>query len=300
MSGSIGSGEGDAPELDLWGCRGSRSLPEGRSRIARFTSCYSLRSGDTLVVLDAGRGVAQLAAATLTEPRFAGLRSVVLLVSHAHVDHWEGIKDADWLWQRGNGARLLVCGPAEALGAIRAAYEPPAYVPLEVLASGTAASFDYQPLFAGETRTVGAATITALPLHHYSGAGSTRRPIQTLGYRVSAGGAVLSYLSDHEPLPETEAVEAALTDGAHLVVCDAHYLDRADQQYGHGSLESTAALARRLPAALVLAAHHGSSHSDERLEAALRRHGEDAPNLRLGVEGQGYRFDAGVGRFLPR
>ena len=45
-------------EFEIWGARGSRSLSPPVSSIANYTSCYSVRAGADLFVLDGGRGLA--------------------------------------------------------------------------------------------------------------------------------------------------------------------------------------------------------------------------------------------------
>ena len=125
-----------AVRFQVWGCRGGRNTHG--SRIGNLTSCYSLRAGDDLYVFDAGRGLLVLADAVLgADPALRGVARVHLLITHGHMDHWEGLKDASWMWKRGNGLDLTLIGPAEALGAIAAAHAPPSFVPLELLALGT-------------------------------------------------------------------------------------------------------------------------------------------------------------------
>ena len=295
-----GDSQGGSLYFDLWGCRGSRSLIPGRSRIANFTSCYSVLRGDTLLVVDAGRGLARLGYEVMTQPRFAAVRRVLLLISHAHVDHWEGLKDADWFWQRGNGAALTVCGPEEALQSIRNGYAPPSYVPLEILSIGTAGSIDYAPFCAGDDREFAGFRIRAYGLHHYSGMGDGKRMLQALGFRIRCAGvgdATVCYLSDHEPTEATQDLEREMTAGAHLVVYDANYLEIKDHMFGHGSIEYTAGVARSLPDALVLAAHHGSTLLDDKIESAFVTYGAGAANFELAVEGASYRWDPAARRF---
>jgi len=284
-----------AVRFQVWGCRGGRNTHG--SRIGNLTSCYSLRAGDDLYVFDAGRGLLVLADAVLgADPTLRGVARVHLLITHGHMDHWEGLKDASWMWKRGNGLDLTLIGPAEALGAIAAAHAPPSFVPLELLALGTLGRLGRVELAAGATLALPGATLRTVALHHYSGAADGRRYLDTLGYQLIVdSGPTVAYLSDHEPTADTRAVEDAVLAQSDLALIDANYGAVADHAYGHGSVEYAAALARRHPGVRVLAAHHGPLRDDDAIEAGLRVH---APaNLALAIEGSALVWDGGARRF---
>src|SRR5262249_41250869 len=163
-------------------------------------------------------------------------------------------------------------------------YAPPSYVSLEILAIGTAQSIEYQAIAAGEERRFAGFQVRAYGLHHYSGMGENKRMLQALGFRIAAeGGATVCYLSDHEPTPDTRALEQEITARAHLAVYDANYPNIKDHMFGHGSIEYAAAVARELPGTRILAGHHGSNLLDERIESAWREHGAGLPNFDLAV-----------------
>jgi phosphoribosyl 1,2-cyclic phosphodiesterase len=285
----------------VWGARGSRSLLPPRSRIANSTSCYSVLHGEDLFLLDAGRGLAALGSAMRRQGRFASVRNVYVLVSHAHLDHWEGLKDADWFWEKGNGISIRMLGTSQALKAIRTAYSHPLYVALELLGAGTVKGVRYQTLRAGERRRVGAWQLLTEPLRHYSGAGRSIRILDTLGYRLTApDGATIAYLCDHEPNRGTRRVEETLLREAHLAVYDAHFPDIQHHEHGHGSQEHASRMARAHPRVLVLAGHHGPILSDAEIRNAHHRHGRGIGNFRLAVEGGGYRFDPRRAGFVGR
>jgi phosphoribosyl 1,2-cyclic phosphodiesterase len=288
-------------QFDVWGARGSRSLFPPRSRIANSTSCYSVLHGEDLFLLDAGRGLAALGSAMRQGGRFAGVRNVNVLVSHAHLDHWEGLKDADWFWEKGNGLSIRVLGTRQALKAIRTAYSHPLYVALELLGAGTVKGLRYQALKPGERRRVGDWRLRTQPLRHYSGAGRSISILDTLGYQLTApDGATIAYLSDHEPDGSTAEVEEALLRQANLAVYDAHFPDIQHHEHGHGSQEHAAQMARVHPRVLVLAGHHGPILSDAEIRNAHHRHGQETPNFRLAVEGASYRWDPRRGVFIGR
>jgi ribonuclease BN (tRNA processing enzyme) len=164
------------------------------------------------------------------------------------------------------------------------------------------ARLDYEMLRAGEERAIGPWRLRTFPLHHYAGDGPERHDLESLGYRLSLGtdGPTVVYLADHEPTPATASLEAEACEGAHLALFDAYYPDRADQKYGHGSVEHAARMARDRPALRVLAVHCGAEFADAHLRAAQRRHGPGLANFQLGVEGRGFRWDTRARRFAPR
>jgi ribonuclease BN (tRNA processing enzyme) len=290
--------------LDVWGCRGSKSFAAGRSRIGNHTSCYSVQRGEDLFVFDAGRGLAVLAQATQSPAtplgrRLSSARRVTLLVTHAHMDHWEGIKDADWLWARNSGVELRILGPAQALETIRRAYSHPSFVPLEMLARGTVAELAYRELAPRAKTELGDATLETVTLNHYAGTDEGPAYLDTFGYLLTLpGGATVGYLSDHEPIAETRAMEDDVARAARALIVDAHFADVREHAFGHGSQEHAACCARRHPETLVVAGHHGPAQSDERIEEAFVRHGRGAENLALAIEGRAFAWDAGARRFV--
>ncbi|HVQ30178.1 MAG TPA: MBL fold metallo-hydrolase [Vicinamibacteria bacterium] len=288
-------------EFDVWGCRGSRSLVPHCSDIGNYTSCYSVLHDEDLFVLDAGRGLAALARALFEKARFARVRRVHILLSHAHMDHWEGIKDAEWFWERSNRVEVEILGTAEALGAVRTGYSHPLYVALELLAKRTVKGLKWRMLRAGDRKRIAGFSVRTGPLFHYSGEGRSYRVLDAIGFRLTTpDGASIAYLCDHEPRPGTAAAERALVEGVQLAVYDAHFPNVRDHMHGHGSQEHAARMARDYPGALVLAGHHGPAFSDRQIKVAYRRHRKGTPNFELAVEGDTYRFDRRRGSFVKR
>jgi phosphoribosyl 1,2-cyclic phosphodiesterase len=291
----------DASEFDVWGCRGSRSFPLQRSSIGNHTSCYSLHHAGDVFVFDAGRGLLALSDAMRRRARFRPVRRVHVLVSHAHLDHWEGLKDAEWFWRRKNGLDIHILGSGETLAAIRTAYGHPLYVALELLAAKTVWRVRYEALRAGESRAIRGFRLRTEALNHYSGEPEDPRRLDTLGFNLRApDGATVAYVSDHEPTPDTRAVEERLLRGAHAAVVDSHFPDIKDHEHGHGSQQYAAGLARAHPGMVVLAAHHGPTLTDAMIRAAHRRHRRNAGNFELAIEGASYLWDAPRGAFVPR
>ncbi|HEX4462146.1 MAG TPA: MBL fold metallo-hydrolase [Polyangia bacterium] len=287
----------NAPLMQVWGCRGGRNTRD--SRIGNSTSSYSVAVGADLFVFDAGRGLGALGAALTSDERLRGVARLHVLITHAHMDHWEGLKDAEWMWRRDNGLELTVFGPHEALATIAAAHQPPGFVALDVLAMGTLARLSFVALTAGSKVTLPGATLETVALHHYSGVDPHRRHLDTLGYRLAIdGGPTVAYLSDHEPTAATRAMEDAVVAAAQLVIVDANHSDVAQHTFGHGSIEYAADLARRHPRTRVLAGHHGPLQTDRLIEDAFARHAAGCANVALAVEGAAETWDPVAARFV--
>ncbi len=285
--------------FDVWGCRGSHNIVPARSRVGNNTACYSLLRGEDLYVLDAGRGLLVLGHAMTQDVRFQHVRNIHVLISHAHLDHWEGLKDVEWFWRRDNGLHLSVYGTEQAIGAIRRGYSHPAYVALDILAMGTAASLRFEVLKKGEQRRLGALDVGTFSLNHYSGGSGNRvRRLDTLGFRLATPeGVVVAYLSDHEPTPRTARGERGVLAGSHLALYDAHFAELREHRFGHGSQEHAAGMARQHEGTLVLAGHHGPMYTDDALFENHQRHSHGAPNFELALEETGYTWNPERGQF---
>jgi phosphoribosyl 1,2-cyclic phosphodiesterase len=280
-------------QFDVWGCRGSRNFVPSRSKIGNLTACYSLLTGEDLFILDAGRGLAALGYAVRTQARFKTVARVHILVSHAHMDHWEGLKDADWFWYRGNGLQVKIWATEQGLQAIRTGHDHPSYVPLELLAEGTLSGLAYCTMKAGDAKNMHGVEVKTSALNHYSGQGFSRRPLETVAFRLEVnGGPTLAYLSDHEPSLETLQTELALLANAQLALYDSHFPDIKRQAHGHGSQEHSAEMARRHPGALVLAGHHGPMFSDDDIKATHKKYGRGLSNFHIATEGTTYVWDS--------
>jgi ribonuclease BN (tRNA processing enzyme) len=286
----------DSIAFDVWGSRGGRS--GGTSRIGSLTSCYSIASGRDLFVFDAGRGLARLSEAVFTDDRFRAIERVFVHITHAHLDHWEGLKDAEWMWRKGNRIALTVLGPKEALDVIHRGYQPPSYVPLEILAYGTLGSLSFVELTADASIAVAGAKLHTISLHHYSGIGDNRHYLDTIGYRLELpNGPTVVYLNDHEPTTATQPREDAVLARSDLAIVDANFCNVADQAFGHGSVESAAELAKRHPHTLMMASHHGPSSTDADIAGAYACYGAGLDNLAIASEGDRWPWDAAAGRF---
>lgn len=251
----------------LWGTRGSVAAPGAdTARYGGNTSCVEVRGGDgTLVVLDAGTGIRPLGRVL-----GSGLRRVDILLSHFHLDHIQGLGFFAPLYD--SDVETHLWGPSSTTLDLRARLR----------------RYLSPPLFPVHLRDLPRLVLHDLPRDEFAVGGLRVRadrvchPGFTVGYRISDGGATLTYLSDHEPaLGATRfPLHADWTSGydlardADLLIHDAQYsLDEYPGHvgWGHSAIEHAIAFAGLARARHLVTFHHDPARDDEgvdRLTAA--------------------------------
>ena len=249
-------------KLTLWGTRGS--LPSPRPGTARYggnTSCVQLEMADrSVVVLDAGTGIHRL-------PDFSSRTARVdVLLSHLHMDHILGLGFFGALFQP--DIEVHIWGPPSTTldlhGRLTRYLSPPLFpvrlrdLPCKlVLHDAPRGTFDLP-----------GASVTADLVCH---------PGPTLGYRISADGATLAYLPDHEPALGAESFPKRpewtsgfdLMAGADVLIHDAQYSEDEYPQHvgwGHSSIGQAMALAEEAGVGQLVAFHHDPNHNDSQLD----------------------------------
>jgi ribonuclease BN (tRNA processing enzyme) len=279
-------------KVTLWGTRGS--LPSPGPDTARYggnTSCVAVQGrDDTLLVLDAGTGIWRLGQALP-----ASLRRVDVLLTHLHMDHIQGLAFFGPL-RRAN-VEAHIWGPASTTRSLRSRltqYLSPPLFPVylrEMRAALHLHEVPSEPIKIGEFR------VTASLVCH---------PDPTVGYRVEAGGAALTYLPDHEPAlgarrfpiraDWTSGYELAA--GSDLLIHDSQYTDEEYAErmgFGHSTLRHTLAFAGLAQVKHLVPFHHDPGHTDDDLD---RLYGEalaatqPAFQVTPGQEGQTFDLEA--------
>jgi phosphoribosyl 1,2-cyclic phosphodiesterase len=270
-------------QLKIWGCRGSVPTPGPSTlRYGGNTSCIEvLPDEETVLVLDAGSGIRQLGIDLLRR----GVRRIHLLLSHLHLDHFEGLRFFTPLWDE--RTTIDIWGPRSPVFSlhdrIARSFSPPLF-PLELQAVPARVTYHDVPY---DRWTIGATTLEAALVVH-------RGP--TVGFRIEAPRGTLAYLPDHEPAlvgaidgRRSEWLSGAgIAAGADVLVHDAQYFEEEYEQrigWGHSSVAHTVAYGHAVEAQQLLLFHHEPEHSDEdleRLEARARelwRNGAAPPAL---------------------
>jgi len=274
----------------VWGCRGSVAAPGPETvKYGGNTSCVEVRlqSGHA-IVLDAGTGIRPLGRAL-----GSSVKRVHVMVSHLHMDHIQGIGFLAPLFDPDVETHLW--GPATTAEDLRTRlmrYLSPPLFPVHlrdmkrlVLHAVPAGPFDV-----GEFRVV---------------AERVCHPGFTVGYRIATDGAVLAYLSDHEPalgVPRFP-LHAEWTSGydlardVDLLLHDAQYTLREYPEHvgwGHSAIDHTLAFARLARVKHLVTFHHDPAHDDDDIDR-LTRNATSAARVTCAVTAgaEGAVFDLG-------
>jgi phosphoribosyl 1,2-cyclic phosphodiesterase len=274
-------------QVHFCGVRGS--LPAAGKDFVRYgghTSCLALAhdgaSAPTLF-LDAGTGLLQ-ALPLLNGAPYVG----ALLLTHLHWDHVVGLpffSAADH-----EGTRVDVLLPeqengADAATALGGLMSPP-YFPIGPLQM--CGQWTFSTLPEGELEVEGF-SVLARAIPHKGG--------RTYGYRVSAQGATIAYMPDHNPtslgpgedgLGEYHPAALELAREADLLVHDAQLLPEelaAEAHFGHAAADYAVALAERAGAGAVALFHHRLDRTDGELDELAARLGGRASAVSVATEG---------------
>ncbi len=267
-------------KIRFWGVRGSIPSPSPRTvRYGGNTTCIEVRTdNNTLLVLDAGTGIFQLAQTLLRE---MPLQTHVLL-SHTHWDHIQGLPFFTPLFVPNNSVHLL--GPHDVVtgtGVEKALQVQLQYSYFPVREAEMKADIRYTTIPPESPFAIGDATITAVMLNH---------AVVNLGYRIDCNGKSLFFTGDHEPhaniydptdaeysdyqalIDEKQAAILKIIQGVDVLIADSAYTAAEYPRrkgWGHGTFDSSIQLGVRAGAKKVFCTHHEPTRSDDDLEAAL-------------------------------
>jgi ribonuclease BN (tRNA processing enzyme) len=251
-------------KVTFWGTRGSLASPGPDTvRFGGNTSCVEVRSGEHLLVLDAGTGIRRLGQAIPPAQR-----RIDLLLTHLHMDHIQGLGFFTPL--RRPDLEVHIWGPASAtmtLAARLSRYLSPPLFPVRVRDLECALVLHELPTLC----EIGPFRIRARHVCH---------PGPTVGYRIETEAGVLTYIPDHEPalgsrpFPREPMWTSGydLAEGADVLIHDAQYTSDEYAQrvgWGHSSLDQMLAFARLAGVQRLVPFHYDPGRSDDALEAAL-------------------------------
>lgn len=247
--------------VTYWGVRGSLPVPGPDTvRYGGNTACVGVEIAGRLLVLDAGTGIRALGEALRGAPR-----EIVVLLSHRHADHLQGLPFFAPLFSGDRDVFLLdhPCGAGawSALGMFDGVHVP--MLPAQLAPTVRRVAED--PVSFLSSRGIAA---SRLQLRHPGGA---------FGWRLEEGGRAFVHLTDSEMEEGGEDAFfrecAEFCRGADVLSHDAQYL-RAEMPRrrgrGHSSVERVCELAAEAGVGRLVLFHHDPERTDAELEGVER------------------------------
>ncbi len=267
-------------KVRFWGVRGGLPVPGAQSlRVGGNTACVELRSNEgDLIILDAGSGIRALGQAlTPDAPRRV---VATILISHRHTDHVQGLPFFAPARQRGN--RFVIIGQqgmARMLEEIMSADGTDVFFP--AMPKSTRADVLVKELKEGEPIVVGRSVVVR--------ARRVEDPLGGMGYRVSADGHTVAYVTDlRHPQGGLDSRVLELARDADLLIHDAQLTPEEHQTYPdwpHSSWDEAARAAQHARARRLALFHHSPDATDETLAHVERLAQGVFPNTFLAREG---------------
>ena len=280
-------------KIRVLGTRGSlpSTKPENR-HYGGNTSCIEVIEGDELLILDAGTGILRLSPTFLSEQN-----KFNILLTHLHIDHIQGLGFFKPLFNPKN--EIHIWGPSSSSKSLRDRLN----------------RYLSPPLFPVHFRDIPC----KMQLHEISHSsfkiGNLHidsnyicHPGPTIGFRISNGKSVFTYLPDHEHILGVQGWDIdkkwisgiELAEKADLMIHDSQYTDEEYENrvgWGHCTFENAVSFAERAKVKKLLLFHHDPDHADNTLEEIykdlLNHHNTKGSGLKVQLAVEGERFDLG-------
>jgi phosphoribosyl 1,2-cyclic phosphodiesterase len=279
-------------KVRFWGVRGSLPTPGRRTvRYGGNTSCVEIRLGERRVMLDAGSGLTEFAAATAAEP---GPVSTDLLLSHTHYDHICGLPFYAPLFQANNEIRIWsgrLNGDTSTEVALRSSMTPPL---MPDIASQIRAQIEYHEFEVGSALDLGGGVTARTAM--------LRHPGGCVGYRIEWSGRAIVYATDtaHGD-PTADAALQALCQDAGLLIYDAMLTNEEFPSriaWGHSTWQEGVRLANACGVQQLVLFHHAPFRDDKALAALVAKAASVRPGTIAAREGLELTVRPAAGR-LP-
>lgn len=258
-------------KIRFWGVRGSFAMA-GREFLrygGNTTSVELVTSAGQRLLIDLGTGATELAKTLMSCEFGKGQGTLPILLSHTHLDHIQGLPFFTPFFIKGNQIRILGANPNSGLSleSILQNQLAPHYSPLNGL-ENLAAGVSIETISAGDTIELPGFEVVTAAIPHGS--------MWTTGYRITADGKTVAYLSDVEyPSPDEPIdIALALAQDADLLIHDAMHADHdydLRRGWGHSPARAGVVVAERAGAKKLALFHHSPDATDDMIDEVVAR-----------------------------
>jgi phosphoribosyl 1,2-cyclic phosphodiesterase len=270
--------------IKMWGVRGSIPTPGPDTvEFGGNTSCYEVRAGGALIILDGGTGIRLLGQQLLPEMPFEAW----MFFSHVHWDHIQGFPFFTPAFVRGNVIHLH-----GGVNVTRTLEETLAgqmdYPSFPVHLSEMGATMTFRDLHEGEVVHVGPnrdVVVSNARGNHPNG---------VYAYRVDHDGKSVCYITDSEHYAIVDPKLLRLAKGADVLIFDAMYTPEEyagaagggpKTGWGHATFAAGCELAKAAGVKQLVLHHHDPNQNDAMVKEKERRARELFPNTIAAKEG---------------
>ena len=222
------------------------------------TSCVEVRSGDQLLILDAGSGIRMLGIDMMQRGYDQGNQQADILMTHTHWDHILGFPFFQPAFIPGN--QFTFHSPFADLADRFARQQDDIFFPIPI--TYMSAELNFNQIEPEEWIEIGNFRVYPMQTSH---------PGETYAYRIEDGQSCLVYATDSEYKrvdPESTKRFVEFFRNADMLIFDAQYsltevLDKPD--WGHSTAMMGAEFARRAQVKRLALFHHDPISSDEKI-----------------------------------
>ncbi|RLD22522.1 MAG: MBL fold metallo-hydrolase, partial [Bacteroidetes bacterium] len=213
--------------------------------------------------------------------------TIHILLTHLHMDHIQGLGFFTPFFKKGRVIKMWgPSGPSPLVQRLNRYLSPPLF-PVRIRDFQCDLTMENMPM---KPMQIGTLTVMGKYICH---------PGPTLGYRITDGNRVLTYIPDHEPalasrdFPQSPKWTSGydLVHETDLLIHDAQFTDQEYAQcigWGHSTVTHAIQMAKTANARKLVMFHHDPSHTDACLEQMYEDYecGKQSFPVIIGREGE--------------